>query len=63
MPNVTVNWLPKACRTAEVKRRVADAIIAAMADVKEADISADAVNVVFTVIDSEQPKGGYRRNP
>ena len=60
MPNVTVNWLPKACRTPEIKRKVADAIIAAMAGVQGAEITADRVNVEFTIIDSDQPKEGYR---
>lgn len=60
MPNVTVNWLPKACRTPEVKRKVADAIIVAMAGVQGAEITADRVNVEFTIIDADQPKEGYR---
>ena len=60
MPNVTVNWLPKAGRTPEIKRKVADAIIAAMAGVQGAEIDADRVNVEFTIIDSDQPKEGYR---
>ncbi|MSS73060.1 MAG: hypothetical protein EXS64_16440 [Candidatus Latescibacteria bacterium] len=60
MPNVTVNWLPKGCRTPEVKRKVADAIIAAMAGVKDAEIAADRVTVEFTIIDETQPKEGYK---
>ena len=60
MPNVTVNWLPKGCRTPEVKRKVADAIIAAMSGVKEAEIAADRVTVEFTIIDETQPKEGYK---
>lgn len=60
MPNVTVNWLAKPCRTSEVKRKVADAIIAAMAGVQAAEIDADHVNVEFTIIDPDQPKEGYR---
>lgn len=60
MPNVTVNWLAKPCRTPEVKRKVADAIIAAMAGVKEAEIAADRVTVEFTIIDEGQPKEGYK---
>eukprot|EP00965_Chrysotila_dentata_P201869 6180799-Pleurochrysis_carterae.AAC.2 len=39
MPFVQVTWLPKAARTAEVRKQVADAIIKAMVGVKEAEIS------------------------
>lgn len=63
MPQVTVNWLQKPCRTPEVKNKVAQAIIAAMASVKEADIAADRVCVEFSIIDQGQPDGGYRAKP
>lgn len=60
MPHVTVNWLLKPCRTPAVKQKVADAIIAAMAGVEDAEIAADRVTVEFTIIDGEQPAEGYK---
>ena len=60
MPIVTVNWLLKSCRTPDVKRKVADAIIDAMSGVEEAEISPGRVSVKFSIIDSDQPDAGYR---
>ncbi|EKX40461.1 hypothetical protein GUITHDRAFT_75493 [Guillardia theta CCMP2712] len=47
MPFIMVNWLPKACRNAAVRKEVADAIIKAVTSVKSADISPDKVVVRF----------------
>ncbi len=60
MPIVTVNWLQKSCRTPDVKRKVADAIIDAMSGVEEAEVSPDRVSVKFSIIDNDQPDEGYR---
>jgi len=40
--------LPKACRTPEVRKEVARAIITALVNVKSADITADKVVVRFS---------------
>ena len=39
MPHVMITWLPKACRTPEVRKEVAEAVIKAMASVQSAQIS------------------------
>ena len=41
-------WLPKACRTAAVRKEVADAVIKAMASVKSADVSPANLVVRFS---------------
>jgi len=46
MPFVQITWLPKACRTAAVRKEVSEAVIKAMLSVKGADISPD--NLVVT---------------
>ena len=38
MPFVQIAWLPKACRTAAVRKEVADAVLKAMCAVKGADV-------------------------
>ena len=38
MPFVQIAWLPKACRTAAVRKEVADAVIKAMCSVEKADV-------------------------
>jgi phenylpyruvate tautomerase PptA (4-oxalocrotonate tautomerase family) len=48
MPFVHVAWLPKACRTKEVRKEVARAIIKALSSVKTAEIAADKVVVRFS---------------
>lgn len=48
MPFVHVAWLPKACRTAEVRKEVARAVINALVNVKGAEITADKVVVRFS---------------
>ena len=48
MPFVHIAWLPKACRTAAVRKEVADAVIKAMTNVKSADISTANLVVRFS---------------
>jgi phenylpyruvate tautomerase PptA (4-oxalocrotonate tautomerase family) len=48
MPFVHVAWLPKACRTAEVRKEVASAVIKALTSVKSAEITPDKVVVRFS---------------
>ena len=64
MPFVHITWLPKACRTAAVRKEVADAVLKAMVSVKSADISPD--NLVVRISESKDgfplPKG-FSENP
>ena len=48
MPFVHVAWLPKACRTPEVRKEVAKAVIKALVGVKSAEITPDKVVVRFS---------------
>ena len=41
MPFIHVAWLPKACRTPEIRKEVASAIIKAVTAVKGAEITPD----------------------
>ena len=43
MPFIHVAWLPKACRTPEIRKEVASAIIKAVTAVKGAEITPDKV--------------------
>eukprot|EP00966_Prymnesium_polylepis_P251862 5822637-Prymnesium_polylepis.2 len=47
MPLVQITWIPKACRTPEVRKQVAEAVLKAMTAVKSADISPDNLVVRF----------------
>lgn len=47
MPFVQITWLPKACRTAAVRKEVADSIIKAMTSVEGADIKPENLVVRF----------------
>jgi phenylpyruvate tautomerase PptA (4-oxalocrotonate tautomerase family) len=48
MPFVHIAWLPKACRTAEVRKEVASAVIKALTSVKSAQITPDKVVIRFS---------------
>ncbi|CAB9505772.1 DSBA-like thioredoxin domain [Seminavis robusta] len=64
MPFVQIAWLPKACRTAAVRKDVADAIIKAMVSVKAADISPDNLVVRFSEsVDGFPLPKGHSANP
>jgi hypothetical protein len=64
MPFVQITWLPKACRTAAVRKEVADAVIKAMTSVKEADISPDNLVVRFSEsVDGFPLPKGHSHNP
>jgi phenylpyruvate tautomerase PptA (4-oxalocrotonate tautomerase family) len=64
MPFVQVTWLPKACRTAAVRKEVADAIMKAMVNVKGADISPDNLVVRFAEgVDGFPLPKGHSQNP
>lgn len=64
MPFVQITWLPKACRTAAVRREVAEAVIKAMTSVKSADISPDNLVVRFgESVDGFPLPQGYSKNP
>eukprot|EP00310_Coccolithus_braarudii_P024741 CAMPEP_0183358038 /NCGR_PEP_ID=MMETSP0164_2-20130417/48031_1 /TAXON_ID=221442 /ORGANISM="Coccolithus pelagicus ssp braarudi, Strain PLY182g" /LENGTH=74 /DNA_ID=CAMNT_0025531831 /DNA_START=18 /DNA_END=242 /DNA_ORIENTATION=+ len=64
MPFVQVTWLPKACRNAEVRKEVADAIIKAMVSVKSAEISPSNLVVRFAEsVDGFPLPKGHSENP
>ena len=64
MPFVQVTWLPKTCRTPEVRAKVAAAIIKAMVGVEEADISPDNLVVRFAEsVDGFPLPKGHSKNP
>jgi phenylpyruvate tautomerase PptA (4-oxalocrotonate tautomerase family) len=64
MPFVQVTWLPKACRTAAVRKEVADAIMKAMVNVKDADISPNNLVVRFAEsVDGFPLPKGHSQNP
>jgi phenylpyruvate tautomerase PptA (4-oxalocrotonate tautomerase family) len=48
MPFIHVAWLPKACRTPEIRKEVAKAIIKSVCAVHGAEISPDKVVVRFS---------------
>jgi hypothetical protein len=64
MPFVQITWLPKACRTAAVRKEVADAVIKAMVGIKGADISPDNLVVRFgESVDGFPLPKGHSENP
>mmetsp|Transcript_12673 Transcript_12673/g.15246 ORF Transcript_12673/g.15246 Transcript_12673/m.15246 type:complete len:83 (-) Transcript_12673:475-723(-) len=64
MPFVQITWLPKACRTAKVRKEVADAVIKAMASVEGADISTENLVVRFSEsVDGFPLPKGHSENP
>jgi phenylpyruvate tautomerase PptA (4-oxalocrotonate tautomerase family) len=64
MPFVHIAWLPKACRTAKVRKEIADAVIKVMAAHPEADISPDNLVVRFSEsVDGFPLPKGHSHNP
>ena len=64
MPFVHVTWLPKACRTAKVRKDIADAIIKAMVANPDADISPNNLVVRFSEsVDGFPLPKGHSENP
>lgn len=64
MPFVQIAWLPKACRTAAVRKEVADAVIKAMCSVEKADISPNNLVVRFSEsVDGFPLPKGHSENP
>ena len=64
MPFVQICWLPKACRTAAVRKEVAEAVIKAMTSVEGADISPDNLVVRFAEsVDGFPLPKGHSANP
>jgi len=64
MPFVQVTWIPKACRTAAVRKEVAEAIMKAMINVKSADISPKNLVVRFgESVDGFPLPKGHSQNP
>ncbi|CAJ1953481.1 unnamed protein product [Cylindrotheca closterium] len=64
MPFVHITWLPKACRTAAVRKEVADAVIKAMCAQKDADISPENLVVRFSeAVDGFPLPKGHSENP
>jgi len=48
MPFVHITWLPKACRTAKVRKEVAEAVMKAMTSHPNADVSEENLVVRFS---------------
>eukprot|EP00326_Haptolina_ericina_P027334 CAMPEP_0181185422 /NCGR_PEP_ID=MMETSP1096-20121128/9495_1 /TAXON_ID=156174 ORGANISM="Chrysochromulina ericina, Strain CCMP281" /NCGR_SAMPLE_ID=MMETSP1096 /ASSEMBLY_ACC=CAM_ASM_000453 /LENGTH=71 /DNA_ID=CAMNT_0023274257 /DNA_START=102 /DNA_END=317 /DNA_ORIENTATION=- len=64
MPHVMITWLPKACRTPEVRKEVAEAVIKAMASVQSAQISPQNLVVRFgESVDGFPLPKGFSENP
>ena len=64
MPLVHIAWLPKACRTAAVRKEVAAAVIKAMTSHPSADVSPDALVVRFSEnVDGFPLPKGHSMNP
>ena len=64
MPFVHITWLPKTCRTAKVRKEIAEAVIKAMTSHPEADISKDNLVVRFSeAVDGFSLPKGHSENP
>lgn len=64
MPNVHITWLPKACRTAAVRKEIAAAVIKAMTSVEAADVSSKNLVVRFSeAVDGFPLPKGHSENP
>ena len=64
MPFVHVTWLPKACRTAKVRKGIADGIIKVLVANPNADISPDNLVVRFSEsVDGFPLPKGHSQNP
>mmetsp|Transcript_128285 Transcript_128285/g.191194 ORF Transcript_128285/g.191194 Transcript_128285/m.191194 type:complete len:83 (-) Transcript_128285:134-382(-) len=64
MPFVHITWLPKACRTATVRKEVADAVMKVMVAHKDADIAPENLVVRFSeAVDGFPLPTGHSQNP
>eukprot|EP00934_Nitzschia_sp_Nitz4_P007112 Nitzschia sp. Nitz4//scaffold428_size8251//2713//3075//NITZ4_009132-RA/size8251-processed-gene-0.40-mRNA-1//-1//CDS//3329551632//7102//frame0 len=64
MPLVHITWLPKACRTAAVRKEIAQAVIEVMSAHPNADISKDNLVVRFSEgVDGFPLPMGHSANP
>ena len=64
MPHVMITWLPKACRTPEIRKKVAEAVVKAMVAVDGADVPADRLVVRFgEAVDPFPLPKGYSASP
>jgi len=64
MPIVHIAWLPKACRTAKVRKEIADVVMKAMIAHPEADVSPENLVVRFSEnVDGFPLPKGHSLNP
>eukprot|EP00529_Nitzschia_sp_RCC80_P040106 CAMPEP_0113490684 /NCGR_PEP_ID=MMETSP0014_2-20120614/27173_1 /TAXON_ID=2857 /ORGANISM="Nitzschia sp." /LENGTH=82 /DNA_ID=CAMNT_0000384463 /DNA_START=69 /DNA_END=317 /DNA_ORIENTATION=- /assembly_acc=CAM_ASM_000159 len=64
MPFVHVTWLPKACRTAKVRKEIADAVMKVMVAHPDADIAKENLMVRFSEsVDGFPLPKGHSMNP
>jgi hypothetical protein len=64
MPFVHITWLPKACRTAKVRKEIADVVIKAMTAHPTADIAKENLVVRFSEsVDGFPLPKGHSMNP
>jgi len=64
MPFVHITWLPKACRTAKVRKEIADAVMKAMTSHPEADVAEANLVVRFSeAVDGFSLPKGHSNNP
>lgn len=64
MPFVHITWLPKACRSARVRKEIADAVMKVMIAHKEADIASENLVVRFSeAVDGFPLPKGHSQNP
>lgn len=64
MPFVHIAWLPKACRTAAVRKEIADAVMKAMVNNPNADVAKENLVVRFSeAVDGFPLPKGHSMNP
>jgi phenylpyruvate tautomerase PptA (4-oxalocrotonate tautomerase family) len=64
MPFVHITWLPKSCRTATVRKEIADAVMRVMVAHPEADIAKENLVVRFSeAVDGFSLPKGHSMNP
>ena len=64
MPFVQITWLPKACRTAQVRQEIAKAVMKVMVAHDKADIVPDNLVVRFSeTVDGFSLPKGHSSNP
>jgi len=64
MPLVHITWLPKACRTAQVRKEIADAVIKAMSSHEKAEVAPANLVVRFSeAVDGFPLPKGHSHNP